>query len=205
MWIKICGLTTSAALAAALDMQVDAVGFVFADSPRRLSPQQAVELARCVRGRARRVAVTRHPSQPEADEILRVFRPDVLQGDLADLAALRLPASLELLPVVRDGVTAPPALPRRILFEGADSGSGRTSDWRVAAELARRTALVLAGGLTCHNVGAALAAVRPFGVDVSSGVEERPGVKSPAAIEAFIRATRAAAQSLRPQMSEDPP
>jgi hypothetical protein len=126
------------------------------------------------------------------DEIVNVLRPDLLQSDAADFAALRLPASLERLPVVRQGAPAPGALPERILFEGNVSGSGSVSDWDAARLLAERTQLVLAGGLNAGNVAAAIAAVRPFGVDVSSGVEERPGLKSPAEIVKFVLAVQAA-------------
>ncbi len=137
MWIKICGLTTAAAVSAALEMRVDALGFVFAESPRRLTPEFAARLARPARGQARCVAVTRHPVQAEIDEILAVFAPDVLQGDLAELASLRLPAHLERLPVLRAMNTAPAALPGRILFESAVSGAGIRADWDAAGVLAR--------------------------------------------------------------------
>jgi phosphoribosylanthranilate isomerase len=83
-------------------------------------------------------------------------------------------------------------LPRRILFEGPVSGSGTPADWQAARALARHTQLVLAGGLTPANVAAAIAAVRPFGVDVSSGVETAPGHKSPALIGNFVAGARAA-------------
>jgi phosphoribosylanthranilate isomerase len=202
MWIKICGLTSAAAVATALELQVDALGFVFSVSVRQLSCERALELAQVARGRARCVAVTRHPTQPLVDEILRVFAPDVLQSDLADLEALRLPRSLELLPVVRDVAAAPPRLPARLLFEGPRSGAGVTSDWSAAAALAPRTQLILAGGLSADNVAAGIAAVRPFGVDVSSGVEERPGLKSPATMAKFVRAARAAAAP-HPRLTED--
>ncbi len=138
----------------------------------------------------------RQPSQGLLDEVLAVFRPDVLQSDAADLATLRLPQTLALLPVLRAAPAASVPLPPRLLFEGARSGSGRTADWGAAHALAQRTQLVLAGGLNCGNVGEAIAAVRPFGVDVSSGVEERPGVKSPAAIGDFVLAVRAAARAM---------
>ncbi len=203
MWIKICGLTTEEALGAALEVGADAVGFVFAASPRRLTPQFAAQLARPARGRARCVAVVRHPRQEEIDEMLRVFAPDILQGDLAELAGLRLPAGVVQLPVLRAVTAAPAELPGRILFESAVSGSGARADWGAAAVLARRTELVLAGGLDSANVGAAIAAVRPFGVDVSSGVELRPGVKSPAAITQFVQAARAAATRAN-EPKEDP-
>src|SRR5215472_11243265 len=103
MWIKICGMTTPDAIATALEAGADAIGFVFAESPRQVTPEAAARLARPARGRVRCVAVTRHPKQPALDEMLRVFRPDVLQTDQADLAGLRLPPALELLPVVRAG------------------------------------------------------------------------------------------------------
>ena len=192
MWIKICGMTTPDAIATALEVGVDAIGFVFAASPRQLTPEAAAQLARPARGRVRCVAVTHHPDQPALDELLRVLRPDVLQTDEADLATLHLPSSLELLPVVRSGERAA-ALPPRILFEGPASGTGTTSDWSVARHLAQQTQLVLAGGLDAAKVAAAIAAVRPFGVDVSSGVEARPGVKSPLRIMQFVAAARSAA------------
>ena len=192
MWIKICGMTTAAAVAAALEAHVEAIGFVFARSVRELAPESAAALARPARGRVRCVAVTRHPTQAAVDEIVRVFAPDLLQSDAEDFATLRLPAALETLAVVREGGALPLPLPGRILFEGPASGRGAVSDWSVAAALARRTQLVLAGGLNAVNVAAAIAQVQPFGVDVSSGVEERPGVKSPAAIMSFVAAVRGA-------------
>ena len=192
MWIKICGMTTPDAIATALEAGADAIGFVFAASPRQLTPEAAAQLARPARGRVRCVAVTRHPGQGALDEMLRVFRPDVLQTDEADLGPLRLPPSLELLPVVRTGERSA-ALPPRILFEGPASGTGTVSDWSAARRLALRTQLVLAGGLDPANVGEAIAAVRPFGVDVSSGVEARPGVTNPLRIMQFVAAARSAA------------
>ncbi len=192
MWIKICGLTTPEAVTAALDMNVEAIGFVFAASTRRVTPEFAALLARSARGRARCVAVTRHATQSEIDQILKEFAPDVLQAEAQDLAALRLPTTLQLMPVVRAMNTAPAVLPPRLLFESAISGAGVVADWDAAAVLAPRCELVLAGGLHSANVGAAIAAVRPFGVDVSSGVEERPGMKSPVAIADFVLAARAA-------------
>src|SRR5579863_6731803 len=105
MWIKICGMTTPEAVAAALAARVDAIGFVFADSPRQLTLEDAVALAAPARGLVRCVAVTRHPSQRYLDDILAVFHPDVLQTDAEDLRVLRLPKQLELLPVYRGGDT----------------------------------------------------------------------------------------------------
>jgi phosphoribosylanthranilate isomerase len=194
MWIKICGMTTSEAVTAALDAQVQAIGFVFAESVRQLTPEVAVQLAAPARGRIRCVAVMRHPTQHQLDEVLATFRPDVLQTDATDLSELTIPQQLETLPVVRGRMSG--ALPARVLFEGLISGSGQPSDWLGAREMARRSELVLAGGLDPVNVAAAIDGVRPFGVDVSSGVEERRGTKSPAQIERFVMAARTAFSAL---------
>ena len=100
-WIKICGMTTAEAVDAALQAGVDAIGFVFAPSPRRVSPERAAELARTVRQQLTCVAVTQHPGQQEIDAIVQEFHPDLLQTDIDDLSKLRLPRRLALLPVVR--------------------------------------------------------------------------------------------------------
>jgi phosphoribosylanthranilate isomerase len=197
MWIKICGMTDEDAVAAALSAGVEAIGFVFAPSVRQVTPERAAALSRAMRGRAAVVAVTLHPTQQLIDTILREVRPDVLQSDLDDLRALSLPSTLGLLPVLRSGSTASgsPALAHhhgRLLFEGARSGSGHTADWSAAAQLAGSGELILAGGLHPANVGEAIRSVRPFGVDVSSGVEHAPGHKSPEKIAQFVAAARAA-------------
>lgn len=192
VWIKVCGLTTADAVAAALDAGVNAVGFVFAESKRRVTAQRAAEFARNVPGSIARVAVMLHPSQAELDEVWSQFRPDVLQTDIDDLATLRVPEGLQVTPVVRAGRELPARLPARLLFEGPVSGAGATTDWSAAARLAARTQLILAGGLNPTNVANAIAIARPFGVDVSSGVEASPGVKDPMKIHEFVRVARAA-------------
>jgi phosphoribosylanthranilate isomerase len=211
LWIKICGLTSPEAVAMAVECGADALGFVFhAGSARDLTPARAAELARDVPRHVLRVAVTRHPAQSLVAAIAAGFAPDLLQTDLADLAAVRLPAGLGVLPVLRAGAVPAGALPgvaaragaaraplpARFLYEGSASGSGLLADWREAAALARQAELVLAGGLTPANVAEAVTAVRPFGVDVSSGVEDAPGRKDPERIRAFVAAARAAADAL---------
>ena len=193
LFIKVCGMTTAAAVDAALACEVDAIGFVFAESVRRVTPQIANALAQPARRKIACVAVTRHPTAAQVNEILRDFKPDILQTDLADIEKLDLPRELSVLPVLRPGPRPTCELPRRILFEGPVSGSGRTTDWDAAAELARRFELIRAGGLNPRNVAAAIKHVRPFGVDVSSGVEESPGVKNTQLIEQFVAAVRVAA------------
>ena len=119
MWIKICGITTAQAVEAALAARVDAIGFVFADSPRQLTLEDAVALAAPARGQVRCVAVTRHPSQRYLDDILAVFRPDMLQTDTEDLRELQLPQQLELLPVFRGWDPQQGKLPARAALRGA--------------------------------------------------------------------------------------
>jgi phosphoribosylanthranilate isomerase len=191
-WIKICGMTTPEAVAAALDARVDAIGFVFAESSRQLTPEAAVRLAAPARGRAACIAVTLHPTQQAIDEIIAMFEPDMLQTDADDLRALRLPEHLVVLPVVRRWRGGDQQLPTRLLFEGLASGSGMPCDWVGARHIARKSELVLAGGLNAANVASAIAEVHPFGVDVSSGVEQRPGLKSPTEIARFVSAVRLA-------------
>jgi len=199
-WIKVCGITTSEAVTAAAEAGVDAIGFVFALSPRRVNTRRAAELALPVRHQLACVAVMHHPAQSEVDEVVREFHPHLLQTDLADFAALHLPQRVSRLPVLRAAPSGTAArdssasteYPPRLLYEGARSGSGELSDWQQAAHIARHARLVLAGGLHAGNVAEAIRAVRPFGVDASSGLESRPGVKDTGKITAFVRAARAA-------------
>jgi phosphoribosylanthranilate isomerase len=195
-FIKICGMTTPVAVETALACEVDAVGFVFAPSVRKVTVERANELAAPARRRVACVAVTRHPTRELIEEILRDFRPDILQTDIEDLDSLKLPQTLSVLPVMRPGSVAACALPGRVLFEGPMSGTGQTTDWEVAADLARGCQLILAGGLNPMNVGIAIRQVQPFGVDVSSGVEDQPGIKSADKIERFVTAARMAALEL---------
>jgi phosphoribosylanthranilate isomerase len=196
-WIKICGMTSAAAVDAAAAAGADAIGFVLAPSVRRVSALTAAQLARHVRSQVSCVAVMQHPRQDEVDEVVSELEPDLLQGELEDFAQLRLPEHLARLPVVRGPHAPADGWPVRLLFEGARSGSGETADWSQAAALAAHTQLVLAGGLHEGNVGEAIRSVRPFGVDASSGLESRPGVKSAAKIHAFVRAARAAFAELQ--------
>lgn len=191
-WIKICGITTEAAVEAAIRAQVDAVGFVFAPSKRRITPQRAHELSRAVPPSIARVAVFQHPEQALVDEVCEIVKPDFVQTDIEDLAALKIPESVRVHPVIRSGGTLPSSLPPRIVFEGPVSGTGTIVDWSEAAKVARRTKLILAGGLNPENVAEAIRIVSPYGVDVSSGVEASPGIKDPALIMRFVSAAREA-------------
>ncbi|MEX0733730.1 MAG: phosphoribosylanthranilate isomerase [Steroidobacteraceae bacterium] len=191
--VKICGLTTPECVRAAIEAGADAIGFVFhAPSPRNLEPARAAELARDLPVSMLRVAVTLNPDQTLIDAVLSSFTPDIWQSDAADLDAIHLTAGIVRWPVWRSGASTRDALPPRLLFEAQRSGVSAKADWHAAARLARRSELILGGGLDAANVAAAIATVRPFGVDVSSGVERAPGIKDPAMIRAFVAAARAA-------------
>jgi phosphoribosylanthranilate isomerase len=193
IWVKICGLTSPDAVAAAVDAGAEAVGFVFAESPRRVSVRRARELTRDLPAAVSRVAVMRHPTQEAWAEVALGFEPDCLQTDAEDFDYLEVGPEFRRLPVYRDH----PALAieaiaseTRILFEGPVSGQAQQADWARAGSLAEVTEVVLAGGLNAENVQDAIRQVRPWGVDVSSGVERTRGEKDPQKILAFIRAVR---------------
>ncbi|HUF14940.1 MAG TPA: phosphoribosylanthranilate isomerase [Acidimicrobiia bacterium] len=167
---------------------VKALGFVFADSPRRLSAAQAESISASLPPGVLRVAVFRRPSQEEVANALEGFTPDLVQADHEAVLSLR---GVSTLPVYREHDHSAPG-GGRFLFEGPVSGVGRGVDLARAEEMARLGEMVLAGGLRPDNVGRAITRVRPFGVDVSSGVESSPGEKSPELIRAFVAAVRAA-------------
>lgn len=195
IFVKICGLTTPETVRAAVEAGADALGFVLAPSPRQLTPEQAGALAAEVPPGILRVAVMLQPTAAEWEAVTAVFRPDWLQAEAAAVNRLRLPAGTSALPVYRDvpGLdSAALAREDRALFEAAVSGAGQAPDWQHARALASKTELMLAGGLTPENVGSVIGTVRPWGVDVSSGVEARRGVKDPARIAAFVAAVRRA-------------
>lgn len=193
MKIKICGIVDgrSAAVAAA---GADSIGFVFADSSRRLSPAEATRIAQDLPSNIERVAVFRLATADEVRRVLDVFPADIVQTE-ADADLLTMLGD-RLLPVLHDdewldetvegvGVGMP------ILLEAAGRGGrGVRPSWQRAGRLARLYRLILAGGLQPANVGEAIRTVMPWGVDVSSGVESSPGVKSLELIEKFVREVR---------------
>lgn len=212
MKIKICGLTDSMAVAVAVAEGADALGFVFADSTRRVTPERARSLCEGVPPGIARVAVMLHPTQSDVDTVLEVFEPDALQSDAEDFKHLEIPDGPALIPVYREGICEPALFAARdrdetaafqpdFLYEGARSGKGQAVDWARAAVLASRGRMLLAGGLDPENVAMAVRRVRPWGVDVSTGVEGAPGKKDPARIRAFIQAAREAAASMHEELS----
>ncbi len=193
--VKVCGLTTPFAVQAAVASGVDAVGFVFAKSPRQVSVELAVRLCAEVPPFVTRVAVMRWPSAPALARVLAAVPVDVVQlypqpGDPAPALAGR-----RYLPALCDGDDlherlAATAAQGPVLLDGARAGHGEVSDWSRIAAIARARPVVLAGGLDPDNVQAAIRAVRPTAVDVSSGVEAQPGIKDAARIADFVAAVR---------------
>jgi len=191
--VKICGLRDMIAVTVAVDAGADAIGFVFADSVRRVSARHAAAISARVPRRIKRVAVMLHPTNDEWQKVRTSFQPDVLQTDLADFDYLEVPEGIEKWPVMREGtMPAGDQLPEIFVYESKASGSGQIVDWQLAAQLAKRGKMILAGGLNIANVPEAIREVAPFGVDVSSGVESAPGKKESTKIQAFINAVRAA-------------
>ena len=203
--VKICGLRTAEHARAAAEAGADFVGLIFAPARRQVSVTDAAAIARAARsaGPARVVGVFVDEAPERILEIAAECELDAVQlsGDEPAASASELAGRI-LLKAVRLGQAAAEAewlaadLPGVHLLvdahvPGAYGGAGVLADWERAAQLARRRPIVLAGGLTPENVGAAIRQVRPWCVDVSSGVETG-GAKDIAKIRAFVRAARLA-------------
>ena len=185
MYIKICGLRTDAAIDAAVAAGADAVGFVMCPSPRQVS----IEVARALRSRipasTQVVAVVRTIDDRAVDNAVAVGA-NVLQGE-GDLDR-EMPGDLRRLVACR--IDSIPPGESWLLLDGPRAGSGQPTDFDVARQVAAARPLILAGGLSPHNVAEAIRYVRPAGVDVSSGVEHRRGEKDPELIRDFIHQVR---------------
>lgn len=192
LFVKICGISDHEAAKAAVSSGVDAVGFVFSTSPRQVTPHEALSIAGELAPEVLRVAVFRRPGRDDIERVLDEFTPDLVQADHDTLDGIR---GIAVLPVFRDDGRHTPA-GGRFLYEGPVSGVGRLVDLSRATSVARVGEMILAGGLRPDNVGGAITTVRPFGVDVSSGVERSPGSKDPALIRSFVAAVRGAEERL---------
>ena len=193
--VKICGLGEEQHVEAAISAGALAVGFVFAESVRRITPDKAKAICVNVPQHIKRVAVMLHPSNDDWHHVLESFSPDVLQTDAEDFAVLEVPESVERWPVYREG-RASPDTAGAYVYEGQQSGLGKTVDWTQAARHAGHGRMILAGGLGAHNVAVAVTTVRPYGVDVSTAVEIAPGQKDTNLISQFVGAALAAERSL---------
>jgi phosphoribosylanthranilate isomerase len=207
--VKICGLSTAETVDAALEASADLVGFVFFErSPRHVTTSLAAELGRRVKGRARKVALTVDAGDEFLDVVALSLRPDMLQLHGSEtperVASIKERYGLPVIKAIGIGsaddlaaIEAYRPVADWLLFDakppkGSDlpGGNGITFDWTILAGLDRSVPIMLSGGLEPANVGAALRSVRPDAVDVSSGVEDRPGVKSPERIRDFVRQAR---------------
>ncbi|MEJ8657989.1 MULTISPECIES: phosphoribosylanthranilate isomerase [Streptomyces] len=200
LFIKVCGLRTEQDVDAAVEAGADAIGFVFAESPRRIDAGTASRLARRVPEGITTVGVFRNQPLTEVRELLdaSAMRAVQLHGDedLAFYDALRPDGRL----LIR-GVSVRGDAPRHgergediLLLDAPVPGAGEVWDRSGKRLPEPGLAWLLAGGLDPGNVAEAVRAARPWGVDVSSGIEISRGVKSPALIAAFIEAARAAAE-----------
>jgi phosphoribosylanthranilate isomerase len=202
VFVKICGIATAEGALAARQSGADAAGFVFSPSPRQVTLEAALTLAAIAGDGISKVAVLRFPSLPEVARIALGFKPDRVQCEAMDDDPPGWPGGAGFLPVVHDGPRALEEAERlsrggAVLLEPAGAGgTGTRADWDRAAEIARRVPLILAGGLCPENVEEAILRVRPFGVDVSSGVESGPGRKDPERISRFVAAVRRAENAL---------
>lgn len=199
--IKICGLTRVEDVNAAVAAGADAVGFVFAASPRHISSATAVRLCTAVPAGVLRVGLFLDQASAAVARVVNSVPLDLLQfhgsESRAECKLFGLPY-LKAVAVQDAGSVqaADRAYPDAVglLLDshavGKRGGSAKVFDWSLAGQVSRP--LWLAGGLNAQNVGAAMRAVRPFAVDVSSGVEQAPGIKDKTRILEFIAAVRSA-------------
>jgi phosphoribosylanthranilate isomerase len=221
MFIKICANTNLEDARLAAELGVDAVGFVFAPSKRRVTPEQVAEITRELPADLAKVGVFTSTDAAEIVQAAKVagltavqlhsaFNPKLVDaihagsgGVLHVVQVVDVPVGMDL-DKLRGLLTAVLSHPYVLValldasHGGASGGTGRNFDWeRTAAEvLAVQEAtggwVVVAGGLNSENVGEAIAAFAPWGVDVASGVESAPGKKDPARLRAFVAAARTA-------------
>jgi phosphoribosylanthranilate isomerase len=212
MWVKVCGIRDEASLRCAVAAGVDAVGFNFwPGSRRRVSVEAAAALRALLPASVEPVGLfVNQPADWIRDVAARVGIATIqLHGDeppqflagLADLRVIRVyraaASERPRLEQERDAWKALGWRPWACLFDaavpGEFGGTGQTASWDLVSEwrsAQNETRTILAGGLTPENVAAAIRQVRPWGVDVASGVESAPGVKDPAKVQAFVAAAR---------------
>ena len=197
--VKVCGVTRVSDALLASELGASAVGFVFWDkSPRSIEPAQAAAITAQLPPDVAPIGVFVDPSTAWIEEVSAQVGLAAVQlhGDETPEFCLALPYRvIKAMPLRRPAdVERAVRLPETVtpLVDVHDpekkGGSGRTVDWALAANVARRRRIFLAGGLTPTNVAEAVRVVRPYALDVSSGLEASPGVKSPELLEAFFGA-----------------
>lgn len=198
MFVKICGITNEEDALLAVAMGTDAVGFVFAASPRQVAPTTARDIARRLPREILTVGVFRNESPQRVVEIVNAngLKGAQLHGheSPSEVAWIRKRVGF----VVKAFGAGDPQLERldeyvadSILVDAAVPGSGQTFDWVLAENLPPGLRIIVAGGLGPDNVSQAIERIRPWGVDVSTGVESSPGRKDAIKLMRFIEAARA--------------
>lgn len=199
--VKICGITESGDLDSVVESGADAVGLtvgVPVETPREIGTQEAAALAEATPPFVTTVLVTMPDSPRDAAELAGQVQPDAVQvhGDLSPDGLASLSETVRggvVKAVSPEDAEAYDAVADALLVDSLDEsgagGTGEAHDWARTAELVETLSspVVLAGGLTPSNVAEAVETVRPFAVDVASGVESRPGRKDPDAVGSFIR------------------
>lgn len=197
MFVKICGITNEEDALLAVAMGADAVGFVFAPSPRQVAIQKVYDITRRLPAEILTVGVFRdeHP-----DRVIEIV--DKAGVKAAQLHGHETPEQvahvMKSVRTVIKAVTAGTVDASRanrfptdlILVDAPAPGSGEVFDWSLLGDVPVGPRLILAGGLTPENVANGIRAARPWGVDVSSGVEDSPGHKDPVKVRRFIAAVR---------------
>jgi phosphoribosylanthranilate isomerase len=204
MWVKICGVTTEEDALYAVAMGADAIGFNFvATSTRSIAPSRVADIVKRLPPEVVTIGIFRDELP---DRVVQIVDQAGLRG--AQLHGRETPEVTQhvraRVPVVIKAfsATSPDVRSARrhradaILLDAPGGGSGHVFDWELAAAVPTGLRLLLAGGLTPDNVATAIAQVRPWGVDVASGVESAPGQKDPRKVRAFIlNAKRAGADA----------
>jgi phosphoribosylanthranilate isomerase len=195
MLVKICGITRLEDAEAAVDAGAGAIGFIFwPASPRFIDPHRARKIAAMLPPFVTPVGVFVNQPLDYVNGVSTLARLGAVQlhGDeQPDFAAAVASPVIKATTLGVDDVRAWPANVRLLLDVHdpvARGGTGRTIDWTEAREVAARRKILLAGGLTPDNVAEAVARVRPFGIDVSSGVESAPGIKDHRRLQALFEA-----------------
>ncbi len=194
--IKICGITNVDDALAAAEAGADAIGMIFADSPRRITPEQAARIVAALPAFITTVGVFADADAATIERIVRQVRLDRVQLHGSEPPELAQRLSRPVIRRLRIGPdTSVEALRREAdrwtgcaLLLDPGAGSGETFDWGLAAQLGRP--VIVAGGLTCGNVVEAIRAARPAGVDVCSGVEREPGRKDARKMQEFVARVR---------------
>ena len=200
MFVKICGTTTEEDALLAVAMGADAVGFIFSPSPRQVTARSAGDIARRLPNEVLTVGVFRGESPQRIVDMVgdAGLRAAQLNGNESpeDTAWIRRRVSM----VIKVFAAGDPSIRRAdeygcdvVMLDNVRPGSGEVFDWRLAEDVPPRARLLLAGGLNESNVADAIARVKPWGVDVATGVESSPGRKDPRKMRTFIAAAKAAA------------